>query len=1065
MPVTGLRGRQIKDDDVTRADLNVTTSGSAVITKIIAGTNITISSTGVDAGTGDVTINASGGTGSVTSVGLTAPNIFGVTGSPVTTSGTIAISLVNQLANRVWAGPTSGAEAAPTFRALVAADIPALTLENLPDAWVKRAVRVATTANITLSGTQTIDGIAVVAGDRVLVKNQTTQSQNGIYVVAAGAWSRSTDADAATEIAGASVAVDLGTTNGGTTWDTDFKSSDTLGTTAMTWFRIVDTGYGQALTRTDDTNVTLTLGGTPATALIQPVSLTLGWTGQLAVGRGGTGASTLTGVLIGNGTSAFTAVTGTASQLLRRNSGNTAYEFFSAGNLTRTDDTNVTLTLGGTPTGALINAVSLTLGWSGQLAVGRGGTGASTLTGVVIGNGTSAMTAVAGTANQLLRRNAGNTAYEFFTHTFASTGTGTTNTIAKYTASGTIGNSTITDTGTTITLLGTTTFVQAASLPATIGGTIVFVDDYASPIAGRMIFGDNTGWSFSFSTRNASVTTDRFTFKDSGQLQLNAYTTTTSFTGTAVGFLAYDSSGNIICSTGTGGGGGVGGSGTTNYIPKFTASTTLGNSLVFDNGSDIGINTATPTNTANYTSLQVNGTSGGILRFSYAGTNAGHIYGSSAEIGINAASVFNLYVASSQKFNVVASEVNAYETFYARKLGAQIQLAGGVATASGIFQAGNNIMYIADWNTGTNGIGLDVGNGILYTRSSQANGAYIAFQRSGTTIYGYAGNSAQLFGAGYNGTSELGFRSEGAINFGTTGGVAIARMESTGQLKLPLYTSATSFTGTAAGVLAFDSSGNIITIAVPSGSSQWTTSGVNIYYTAGGVSIGTTTTSDILHIGRASGNNTYIRFDQLTRTTWRIGQPASSDVFEIRNESAGAARFTIQTTGQMRFNAYTAFNSFSTTDAQGILGFDTNGDIISMYAPIYRHVFIGGAPQTANNAPANISFFNSSNTYVTKMDLTGKKRARLHGRVSTAGTATSVLLVRYATTFSTTAGSYSLMGSSEIQIGTNTTGHFDSGWINLVAGAKGDVFIGLFTLNGDGAADPVVNQVVFEAEE
>ena len=60
---------------------------------------------------------------------------------------------------------------------------------------VKASVRVATTANITLSGTQTIDGVAVIADDRVLVKNQTDASENGVYVAAAGAWSRSEDAD------------------------------------------------------------------------------------------------------------------------------------------------------------------------------------------------------------------------------------------------------------------------------------------------------------------------------------------------------------------------------------------------------------------------------------------------------------------------------------------------------------------------------------------------------------------------------------------------------------------------------------------------------------------------------------------------------------------------------------------------------------------------------------------------------------------------------------------------------------------------------------------------------
>ncbi len=62
--------------------------------------------------------------GTVTSVGLSAPGIFTVVGSPVTTSGTLALTLTNEVANSVWAGPTSGGAAAPTFRALVAADIP-----------------------------------------------------------------------------------------------------------------------------------------------------------------------------------------------------------------------------------------------------------------------------------------------------------------------------------------------------------------------------------------------------------------------------------------------------------------------------------------------------------------------------------------------------------------------------------------------------------------------------------------------------------------------------------------------------------------------------------------------------------------------------------------------------------------------------------------------------------------------------------------------------------------------------------------------------------------------------
>lgn len=107
---------------------------------------------------------------------------------------------------------------------------------------VKTSVRAATTANITLSGAQTIDGVAVVAGDRVLVKNQTTTSQNGIYLVAAGAWTRATDADAWAELISAFVFVESGTTNADTGWVCTVDQGGTLGTTASTWTQFAGAG-------------------------------------------------------------------------------------------------------------------------------------------------------------------------------------------------------------------------------------------------------------------------------------------------------------------------------------------------------------------------------------------------------------------------------------------------------------------------------------------------------------------------------------------------------------------------------------------------------------------------------------------------------------------------------------------------------------------------------------------------------------------------------------------------------------------------------------------------------
>ncbi len=100
----------------------------------------------------------------------------------------------------------------------------------------KQSVRVATTAAISLSGLQTVDGIVVAAGDRVLVKNQAAAAQNGIYVAASGAWSRSADADASLEVTpGMLVPVEQGTVNADSVWQltTDFPLS--LGSTALTF--------------------------------------------------------------------------------------------------------------------------------------------------------------------------------------------------------------------------------------------------------------------------------------------------------------------------------------------------------------------------------------------------------------------------------------------------------------------------------------------------------------------------------------------------------------------------------------------------------------------------------------------------------------------------------------------------------------------------------------------------------------------------------------------------------------------------------------------------------------
>ena len=192
---------------------------------------------------------------------------------------------------------------------------------------VKGSVKAATTANITLSGAQTIDGISLVAGDRCLVKNQTTTSANGIYVVAAGSWTRATDMDVWSEVPGAFTFVEQGSTLADTGWVCTSDTGGTLGTTAVTF-----TQFSGAGTYTAGNGLSLSGGSFSVTGTSSRISVsgsgvdiaatyvgqtsitTLGtitagtWNGStIAVANGGTGATTLTGVLKGNGTSAFTA--------------------------------------------------------------------------------------------------------------------------------------------------------------------------------------------------------------------------------------------------------------------------------------------------------------------------------------------------------------------------------------------------------------------------------------------------------------------------------------------------------------------------------------------------------------------------------------------------------------------------------------------------------------------------------------------------------------------------------------------------------------------------------------
>lgn len=206
----------------------------------------------------------------------------------------------------------------------------------------KDPVVVATASNITLSGEQTIDGV-LTSSSRVLVKSQSAPAENGIYVSAAGAWSRASDANTWDELTSAIVSVERGTSYSDTGWFCIANSGGTLGTTAIVWEQKFGTGA---------------------------IDLTSDVTGLLPIGNGGTNASNAADaydnlspasakgdIVSHNGTGAEVLAVGANGKVLGANSAQASgLEWVDAATL----------------------PIDLTTDVTGTLPIGNGGTGATT---------------------------------------------------------------------------------------------------------------------------------------------------------------------------------------------------------------------------------------------------------------------------------------------------------------------------------------------------------------------------------------------------------------------------------------------------------------------------------------------------------------------------------------------------------------------------------------------------------------------------------------------------------------------------------------------------------------
>lgn len=270
-----------------------------------------------------------------------------------------------------------------------------------------------------------------------------------------------------------------------------------------------------------------------------------------------------------------------------------------------------------------------------------------------------------------------------------------------------------------------------STLGSTATQTFLF-SDYSALNGGSFVgtLEASSGYNYSIITEGS----ERLRVIGNGQIRFSNYTSSSSFTGTAAGLLAFTSAGNIITLSSTLF---PSGSGTTNYITKWTGANSVGNSQIFDNGSNVGIFTTPQTWTTNRQTVQIGNSvvlSAGTAYYPYASFLGNNVYYDASDVAryINASGAsmfyFNAHAGGNFLWNVAdpgaAGSAITFRTPMALNNAGQLSIVGTSNTANNLTVVGN----IRAGGSGTTG-------GEIIASGGLSNGNYVAMRHDDTNGY------------------------------------------------------------------------------------------------------------------------------------------------------------------------------------------------------------------------------------------------------------------------------------------------------------------------------------------